>query len=128
MCSLIRSQLFRKLCFIGFGNFRLSTRVNLALNRSEYNISMKVDVSNQDRRKTPRKHLQFPAWVEGAHNEPLECAVVDMTLKGARLRAPNAALPNEFTVLPDNKSSLKRRCRVIWRKRFTVGLEFVQGG
>jgi PilZ domain len=89
---------------------------------------MKADVSKQDRRKASRKHLRFPAWVESADREPLECVVVDMTLKGAQLRAPNAALPNEFTVLLDNKSSLKRRCRVIWRKGFTVGLEFVQGG
>jgi PilZ domain len=83
--------------------------------------------SSQDRRDASRKPLQFAAWVERAGEEPLECVVVDMTIKGARLRAPNAAIPNEFMLLLDNKSSLKRRCKVIWRKGFTVGLEFVQG-
>lgn len=87
---------------------------------------MKLDVSNQDRRKTPRKHLQFAAWVESAHKEPLECMVVDMTLKGARVRAPSTALPDEFTLLLDKNSSLRRHCKVIWRRGFSVGVEFVQ--
>jgi hypothetical protein len=51
--------------------------------------------------------------------------VLDFTLRGARLRAPALALPNEFTLLLDCHSSFKRRCKVIWRRRFTVGLEFV---
>ncbi len=78
-----------------------------------------------DRRKAARKHVAFPAWVENAHNERLACEVIDMTLMGARLRAPDAALPREFTLLLDENSSLKRRCKVIWRNGFTVGLEFI---
>ena len=87
---------------------------------------MKQIGSTQDRRKASRKQLQFPAWVESVHRDPLECVVIDMTLNGAQLRAPNVALPDEFTLLLDNNSSLKRRCKVIWRKGFTVGLKFVQ--
>jgi PilZ domain len=79
----------------------------------------------QERRKGARKHVTFPAWVEGAHEARLECQVTDMTLAGARLCAPNAALPHEFTLLLDAKSSLKRRCKVVWRNGFTVGLEFI---
>ena len=80
----------------------------------------------EDRRKAPRKHVTFPAWIEGAHKEQLACEVVDMTLSGARIVAPDTALPHEFTLLLDDKSSLKRRCKVVWRDGFMVGLEFVQ--
>jgi PilZ domain len=52
--------------------------------------------------------------------------VLDMTLKGARLRVPDVDLPNEFTLLLHPNSSLRRRCKVAWRKGFTLGLEFVQ--
>ena len=80
---------------------------------------------SEDRRKAARKQMTFRAWVESAHDERLACEVLDMTLIGARLRAPDAALPREFTLLLDENSSLKRRCRVIWRQGFTVGLEFI---
>jgi hypothetical protein len=86
---------------------------------------MKQAKSCQDRRKTSRMRLQFPAWVERPHKDALPCTVLDFTLRGARLRAPALALPNEFTLLLDCHSSFKRRCKVIWRRRFTVGLEFV---
>jgi hypothetical protein len=86
---------------------------------------MKQAAPGQDRRKTSRRRSQFPAWVESANRKPLQCTVLDMTLKGARLRAPDMALPDEFTLLLDYHSSFKRRCKVIWRRGFTVGLEFV---
>ena len=85
-----------------------------------------IDSSFDDRRDTSRKQTQFDAWVETTSNAPLACVVLDMTLKGARLRAPGVALPNEFTLLLHPNSSLRRRCKVAWRKGFTVGLEFVQ--
>ena len=88
---------------------------------------MKQAVPGQDRRKTSRTPLQLPAWVESAHRKPLQCTVLNLTLKGARLRAPDVALPNEFTLLleQDDHSSFKRCCKVIWRRGFTVGLQFV---
>ena len=82
--------------------------------------------SLQERRDTSRKQVQFPAWIETGQKELLPCAVRDMTLKGARLRAPDVALPDEFTLRLDASSSLKRRCKVIWRRGFSVGVKFVQ--
>jgi hypothetical protein len=87
---------------------------------------MKRISSFHERRKRSRKQVQFPAWVETGQKEPLECTVLDMSLKGARLRAPDMALPNEFTILLLPNSSLRRRCKVAWRKGFIVGLEFVE--
>ena len=89
---------------------------------------MNPAASLEDRRKAARKHVTFPAWIESTHNEQLACEVIDMTLSGARIAAPDTALPHEFTLLLDEKSSLKRRCKVVWRDGFTVGLEFVQDG
>lgn len=85
---------------------------------------MKQTGSFHGRRKIFRKQMRFVAWVE-TQKEPLPCTVLDMSLEGARLQAPAVALPNEFTVLLEANSSLKRRCKVAWRKGFTVGVEFV---
>jgi hypothetical protein len=87
---------------------------------------MKQIGSPYDRRNASRKPVQFAAWIEATQREPLACVVLDMTLKGARLRAPDVALPNEFTLLLEPNSSLRRRCKVAWRKGFTLGLEFVE--
>lgn len=78
----------------------------------------------QERRKASRKQTQFRAWVETAQKKLLPCTVLNMTLNGARVRAPDLALPNEFTLVLDDKSSLKRRCKVVWREGVLVGLEF----
>lgn len=86
---------------------------------------MDEDAYLNERRKTPRKQMAFPAWVEGAHQELLKCEVLDMTLAGARLVVPDTALPNEFTLLLDANARLKRRCKIIWRDGFIAGLEFI---
>jgi hypothetical protein len=48
-----------------------------------------------------------------------------MTLKGARVRVPDLALPAEFMLVLDDKSSLKRCSKVVWRRGVLVGLKFV---
>jgi hypothetical protein len=79
----------------------------------------------QERRKASREQTQFYAWVETAQKKLSPCTVLNMTLKGARVRAPDLALPAEFTLVLDDKSSLKRRCKVVWRSGVLVGVEFV---
>lgn len=86
---------------------------------------MHEDAYQHESRKTPRKQMTFPAWVESAHQELVQCEVLDMALAGARLVVPDAALPSEFTLLLDANARLKRRCKVVWRDGFTAGVEFV---
>ena len=48
-----------------------------------------------------------------------------MTLKGARVRVPDLALPAGFMLVLDDKSSLKRCSKVVWRRAVLVGVKFV---
>jgi hypothetical protein len=116
--------LFVKFC--DYGNPLLGVFLNPMSNSSEYVWCMTQTRPSHGRRKTIRKQTQFVAWIETAQKEPVPCTVLDMSLKGARLRAPAVALPNEFTILLEPNSSLKRRCKVAWRRGFTVGVEFVE--
>lgn len=78
-----------------------------------------------ERRNLPRNLLAFPAWIEREDRDPLHCTVKDMTIRGARVYAPDTALPDEFVLLLDEKCRVKRRCKVVWREIFTAGVQFV---
>jgi len=82
--------------------------------------------SSSDSREAPRQKMQFHAWVETAEKKRMPCVVLDISLKGARVRAQDLALPNEFTLLLDADSKQRRRCKVAWRRGFTLGLEFTE--
>jgi hypothetical protein len=47
---------------------------------------------------------------------------VDFSIRGARVHAQDIAVPNAFTLLIGEAS---RRCSVVWRDGFTVGLKFI---
>lgn len=80
-----------------------------------------------ERRKAARQVLQLNAIIERAPNLlPLSCLIVDMSVTGARISAPDTALPNDFTLLLSREGPVRRNCRVIWRSNFTVGVQFVQ--
>jgi hypothetical protein len=108
-----------------FGNRWLTAPLYLELNRNEQILLMMGPKHLQERRKASREQTQFRAWVETAQKKLSPCTVLNETLKGARVRATDLALPAEFTLVLDDKSLLKRRCKVVWRRGYVVGLEFV---
>lgn len=83
-------------------------------------------LSFPERRKSARQAIQLNAIIERAPNLlPLSCLIVDMSVAGARISAPNAALPNDFTLLLSRDGPVRRNCKVVWRRDFTVGVQFV---
>jgi hypothetical protein len=79
-----------------------------------------------ERRQTARQTIQLNAIIERAPNiVPLSCLIIDMSVMGARISTPNAALPNDFTLLLSRDGPVRRNCKVVWRRDFTVGVQFV---
>lgn len=80
-----------------------------------------------ERRLEPRTVLRFPGTVT-AHDggKPLPCVVVDMSQRGASIRAHDLALPDEFVLSLNANASVQRHCKVIWRDAFMIGVQFVE--
>jgi hypothetical protein len=80
-----------------------------------------------ERRLTPRTVLCWPGTVIAQDGgKALPCVVVDMSQKGASIRAHDLALPDEFILSLNASASVLRNCKVIWREPFMVGVQFVE--
>src|SRR3972149_1560378 len=91
-----------------------------------YRLQMVEELAFPERRKSSRQVIQLNAIIERAPNlVPLSCLIVDMSVMGARISTPNAALPNEFTLLLSRDGPVRRNCKVVWRRDFTVGVQFL---
>ena len=78
-----------------------------------------------DKRKAPRRHLRYTAWISLGPKKLQGCVVADISDFGARLRVENGkTVPDHFVLLLSASGKPKRKCRVIWRKGAEIGLEF----
>ena len=76
--------------------------------------------------RTLPRAAEFAAHIDRGERAPLPCTVRDMTFSGARVSAPETALPERFTLLINGGRAARRTCRVTWREHYTVGVEFVE--
>jgi hypothetical protein len=81
-----------------------------------------------ERRKATREQLELPGFIHRSDGSILACTVIDMSVFGACILSADLALPNEFTVSLNQSGSVKRHCRVAWRRGFTLGVRFIQNG
>ncbi len=91
---------------------------------------MNVVASNRfygDQRREVRRRVHYPAFVErGDGRPPLDCTILDISALGARLSvSANAKIPDRFTLLLSKIASGCRHCRVVWRSKLLIGVEFV---
>lgn len=80
-------------------------------------------------RKSSRKDLQYPAWVDaGDGSSPLRCTMLDVSQIGARLAIENSNdIPAEFTHLLTVGGGVRPQCRVVRRSNGEIGVQFVNG-
>jgi hypothetical protein len=80
-----------------------------------------------DARSSPRALVRRCGWFVGSVGEQLrECTVWDESQTGARLvvDAPET-IPDTFHIYMTLNFSSRRRCRVVWRSRNQIGVEFL---
>jgi hypothetical protein len=80
-----------------------------------------------DKRRKKRQPRHSPALISfGAQNPPIPCVLCDISPGGARLAPVRLhGLPDEFTLILSKDGSSRRPCRVVWRKRRHVGVQFL---
>jgi hypothetical protein len=79
----------------------------------------------QDKRRAPRRQLRYTAWIALPNNKLHGCVVADISDVGARLEVEHAQkAPASFYLLLSSRGRPKRRCRVVWRSKTQVGVEF----
>jgi hypothetical protein len=79
------------------------------------------------RRRPQRKAANTAAWIEKGNNHLLErCTLINVSDKGAWLSINDVHdLPLHFKLHLVRGTQESVECRVIWRKRNDVGVEFV---
>src|SRR6266702_5881882 len=85
-----------------------------------------VRVVRNDRRQTPRRIVNAPAWIrlDGGF-ATRECKIVDVSSAGVRLSLPFAAkIPATFTLL-FSKHAQGHRVRTVWRRANEIGATFI---
>ena len=90
-------------------------------------IQRKVEVKMEDER---RQHSRVE-WIDsgtidlGNGMPPRPCVVNNLSNGGAKLSGVNAeTLPDEFTLCLTAARTSARKCRVIWREKHELGVEF----
>src|ERR1700719_4751403 len=86
---------------------------------SPWSIPMK------DKRRHRRAATAYPATIVHLDDQPLqiECTVIDLSQRGARLSLDPTNVPNEFRLLIA-ANGLRRRCKIVWRRGKEVGVAF----
>jgi len=79
-----------------------------------------------ERRKWPRHQVIKTAWMRTKHDPlPSVCVLWDVSEGGARLAvARPEAVPDDLTIALDRDDRIGTACRVVWRSREQIGLEF----
>ena len=75
-------------------------------------------------RRLPNRPVEIRARILRADGAPLPCTLLDLTWKGALINTSKLILPDAFTLMLNGQNNGSRRCRVLWRERDVVSVEF----
>ena len=80
-----------------------------------------------DQRRTVRKQVDFPAWIDiGDGSAPLAATVLDISEGGARIVISSATiLPKSFWLILNNESKRRRPCCVALRYDTEVCVQYL---
>jgi len=79
-----------------------------------------------DKRKDPRRYVASGARITWEGSADLtDCRMVDVSAFGARLELKDVeAIPDQFTLVLSHDERLRRQCKVVWRSKDAIGIEF----
>ena len=84
--------------------------------------------SAAEKRKNLRRSITYPAFIDVGDGSPArECTLCDASQHGALLAVVEPdSVPDEFILALSSDGAARRRCRVAWRTKDQVGVEFVK--
>src|SRR3569623_616483 len=78
-----------------------------------------------EHRRQPRRRVLLSGRMgHSAHEETVDCTIVDVSSTGARLRLPDGTFLAEPLWLIDLTHGLAFKARLAWRRAHKAGLEF----
>jgi PilZ domain len=84
-------------------------------------------LKDKEKRKERRRPMRYTAWVALADEHRHGCVVSDASDSGARIDVQDSdILPDSFVLLLTSNGTVKRYCRVMWRKPTQVGVKFAK--
>jgi len=80
-------------------------------------------------RKDPRDKIERPAWISFGGSLPLQkCTLIDISDSGAKLALDDIGqLPDKFNLWLSRHGHPRYVCRIVWRGRNTIGVQFSSG-
>ncbi len=81
----------------------------------------------KENRRTIRRALQHKAAILNGNGSILaRCTVMDVSAQGAKIATQDVTeIPDEFVLLLAKGGTVRRQCKVAWRKENEVGVKFV---
>jgi hypothetical protein len=77
-------------------------------------------------RREERREVRIRGWITGIGQKLTECFIFDISRGGARILIGQGIPPDEFDLYLSLTAQNFRKCRVRWRKKQAVGVEFVR--
>jgi len=96
----------------------------MARRKSKTVESSEVPPSAPERRRALRKRVLWSAQVE-AEERPIRCAVLDVSLGGARVRLDEGALPQGPVAISVSRFG-RFQAEVVWSRDSVSGLRFLE--
>ena len=86
-------------------------------------------VMSREKRKHPRRPLDRAAWVRLADGSTISCKIRDISEGGARLSGGGVHdVPDHFVLSLSIDHKVSRRCRVVRRTDYEIGVQFTASG
>jgi hypothetical protein len=81
-----------------------------------------------EKRRSLRRAISYPAYLDlGDGSPPRECTLCDASQEGAQLVVANPdGLPDLFVLALSADGAARRQCRVVWRTKNQIGVEFLK--
>lgn len=80
-----------------------------------------------DRRSHPRTAVRRPGQISLGGRRDFPCSIHNVSRRGAKLEVPAARWVGYGFDLKDVMSGVTRKCTVVWRSEFSLGICFVAG-
>ena len=87
---------------------------------------MEATTEREERRLERRYTVNLAATIQTTRDLPkIECRVIDISVSGAKIGAIGGEVPDNFVLCFDEKATVIRFCKVVWREGSAVGVQFV---
>jgi hypothetical protein len=78
-----------------------------------------------EKRGAQRRTLRHTSWILAGPNQSYPCTLSDISDSGGRIDVEDAdKVPDRFFLLLSERGTVRRTCRVIWRKPDKLGVKF----